>query len=214
MSTSTQKIVIFLAFLPVLLATIVAIVRFKKLEAPLRFLCFLVFFSLTTELVSRILWIYKIPNLFLLPMYTTVEFSLIAWVYHLALRQYTFGRWIPRLLVGFILCSGAIIAWEGFSRFNDYQRFIESVLILGFVIYYFYKVLQEAAIIYLEHTPLFWVSSGLFIYFSGNIFIFILSNYILSYSKQLNYQAWIIHAMLNIVLYVFYSLALWINPRK
>jgi hypothetical protein len=214
MGTATQKIVIFLAFLPVVFAAGVAAVRFKKLAAPLRYLGCLVFFSLLTEIGSRILWLYKMPNLFLLPLYTSVEFGLIAGVYWLALRQYAAARWIPRLLVSFVLCTGVLVAWEGFGRFNDLQRLIESVLILGFVIAYFYKVFAETAIVHLEYEPLFWFSSGLFIYFSGNTFIFILSNSLLSYSTHLNYQAWIIHAMLNIALYVFYSIALWISPRN
>jgi hypothetical protein len=214
MGTSAQKIVIFLAFLPVVFAAGVAVVRFKQLAAPLRYLGCLVFFSLLIEIGSRILWLYKVSNLFLLPLYTIVEFGLIAWVYWLALRQYAVARWIPRLLVSFVLCTGVLVAWEGFGRFNDFQRLIESVLILGFVIAYFYKVFQETVIVRLEHEPLFWFSSGLFIYFSGNTFIFILSNYLLSYSVDLNYQAWIIHAMLNVVLYVFYSIALWIRPRS
>jgi hypothetical protein len=61
---------------------------------------------------------------------------------------------------------------------------------------------------------MFWVSTGLFIYFLGYVQIALFSNYLLRYSQQLNLTIWVIHALLYMLLYSCYSLALWMRPQK
>ena len=79
---------------------------------------------------------------------------------------------------------------------------------------YFYTVIRELVIIQLEREPLFWISVGLLLYFSGNVFIFVSSNYVIQHSKALSLKLWDIHAVLYMVLYGLYAWALWITPSN
>ena len=60
---------------------------------------------------------------------------------------------------------------------------------------------------------MFWVSVGL-LYFSGNVFTFISSNYVIRHSQGLSLKLWHVPALLYIVLNGLYAAALWIIPSS
>jgi hypothetical protein len=203
----------YLSLVPVIVATMVAIVRFHRLPAALRCVAGLVFFSDFVEIVSRVLGARQQSNLFLLPIDTLAEFGLLAWMYRLALRPSAVSRLLPAVVAVFALASLFSYANPAsLYEFNSVQRFAESLLIIGLVLLYFYKVIRELVIVHLEREPLFWVSVGLLLYFSGNVFIFVSSNYVLQHSKSLSLRLWNIHELLYMVLYGLYAWALWMKP--
>ena len=215
MPTSIEKMLVLLVMVPEAIAMITGFLRYRKLERPLQLLLWLVVFGFMTDLLSRILWYYRINNLFLIILYIPVEFALLASIYRYELKGTRMARVIPWL----IMLLGAYSLYEILSGrakgFSPEARFAEGFLILCFVLLYLSHTLRKLSTNHLEYAPMFWLSTGLFIYSACDIIIFIFSNYILSsYSEKFNLQLWDIHAILTIVLYLFYTLALWISPKK
>jgi hypothetical protein len=201
------------AVIPVIVATVVGVTRFKRLLPTLRGVAVLVICELFIEVLSRIVAAWQGTNLFILSIDTLLEFTLLAWVYRRALAPSTTSRWLGAVVVVFAL--GSLLTYlqpASFIRFNTLQRFVESLLVLSLTIQYFIKVIRELVIIRLERDPMFWVSVGLLVYFSSNVFIFISSNYVVQRSEALSMKLWIIHAILYMVLNSFYAVALWITP--
>ena len=201
------------AVIPVIVATVVGAARFRQLPPALRGVAILVFCELFIEVLSRGMAAWQGSNLVILSVDTLLEFVLLAWVYHRALAPSASSRWLGGVVVVFAL--GSLLSYlepTGFIRFNTVQRFIESLLVLLLVIQYFIKVIRELVIIRLERDPMFWVSVGLLLYFCGNVFIFISSNYVVQRSEALGVKLWAIHAILYMVLNGFYAVALWITP--
>ena len=213
--TQEQLILIF-TFFPILMAVILAALKVKVVNQPLRILCWLIFFALATECVGRVLWLLKTSNLFLWPIYITVSFSLILWMYSIVLAN----RFLTRIrLVLQIAFLGLIMlrVWTGSSQgviIDNLGLLVESGVVIGLALAYYVKVFQEVKIQALWLEPFFWVSTGLFLFYTGNFLIFIFINYILLYSSKLNTQVWVVHALLNYLLYGIYTIALWISPRK
>lgn len=203
----------YLSLVPVIVTTLVAMVRFRQLVPALRCLAFLIFFSDSVEIVSRVLGAQQRSNLFILPIDTLAEFGLLAWMYRLALRPSVVSRLLPAIIAVFAVASLFSYANPpSLVQFNSVQRFAESLLVIGLVLLYFYKIIRELVIIHLEREPMFWVSVGLLLYFSGNVFIFVSSNYALRHSKSLSLRLWDIHELLYMVLYGLYAWALWMKP--
>ncbi|HEX8349865.1 MAG TPA: hypothetical protein VF598_07875 [Hymenobacter sp.] len=203
----------YASVIPVIIATAVAVIRFKRLEPALRCLAYLVVFAAVIELVSRGMVALQRPNLFLFPIDTLVEFGLLAWMYRRAFWPSAVSRGLPVVVSVFSLVS--LLSYTepaNLFHFNALQRFAESFLVLGLVLLYFYKVIRELVIVHLEREPMFWVSVGLLLYFSGNVFIFVSSNYVLQHSEALSLRLWNIHALLYMALYSLYAVALWISP--
>jgi hypothetical protein len=197
----------------VVIACVVGAVRFTRLEPALRYLAFLLFFELFMEVASRILADQHRQNLFMMPIDTLVEFGLLALMYQQVFKNSSLSRWLPAVAGVFALASLLSYAEPAtLVQFNTVQRFVESFLVLGLVLLYFYTLLRELAIARLEQEPMFWVSVGLLLYFSGNVFIFISSNYVIQHSRELSMKLWNIHALLYLVLNGLYAGALWISP--
>lgn len=192
----------------------VGIIFFKKHSVPLRYIVYLLLATVLVEVAARVLIVYKQPNLPLLHIYTPLQFALIAWVYQLYLHKIYPRYLIPIVILifsAYSLINSLFI--QSIFTFNTYARAIENILLIILALSYFYKMLRELKVKYLEKHPMFWINSGVLIYFSGSLFIFIFSNYILP-SQSLSQFFWIIHAFLNIFINIFYAIGLWLSREN
>ena len=212
---SPQEVLLRCTVLPVAAASVLGAVRFHRLAPPLRYLVGLLWFVLPLNVASLVLMLQQRNNLFLMPVYAGGEFLGLALVYRQALQSAAFTRVLPWLAGGFAAYTLAdSLFGPGITLFRPSQQVLQSILVLGLVGLYFRKLLQELRVQSLAREPMFWVSTGLFVYFVGYLQIALFSNYLLHYSNQLNLNIWAVHSLLFIVLYSCYCLALWLRPQK
>ncbi|AMR27761.1 hypothetical protein A0257_12095 [Hymenobacter psoromatis] len=186
------------------------------MPANLRYLVALLGLEVATEIVGNVLTHYRQPNLFIISIYLAGDIWLLALVYDKTLNWPAFSRLRPWLAGGFVAyCALDSLLAPEVARFKPTLLVLESLLILGLVALYFRKLLNELRVNNLSQEPMFWVSIGLIIIHLGNLQIALFSNFSLShYSRQLNLNIWAIHALLLVVLYSCYLVALWIRPRN
>jgi len=172
--------------------------------------------ELVTEAVVAVLHYHHQPNLFILPIFAAGEFWLLSLSYGHTLQSPAFSRLRPWLAGGFVTyCVLDSLVSPEIARFKPALQIVESALILGLVGLFFRKLLNELRVTRLDREPMYWVSVGLVINHLGGIQIFLFSNFLLShYSTQLNLDIWAIHALLLVVLYSCYCVALWIRPQN
>jgi multisubunit Na+/H+ antiporter MnhB subunit len=213
MNGVSQTFLIYSSFV-VIVPFLVAVVRFKKMDQVWRALALLIFFDFLAEAIGHVLYFLKISNHFLWPIFITIEFTLLARIYQSEFRKMAIGRFIPIVTLLFItyVIADWLMAPDG--DLSAIPHFTEGVLILLLVMCYYYKNLSSLLETRLEHQPMFWLSTGLFIYFSANSVIFIFSNYIQMLSLQFFNLIWFTHAIFNILLYIFYTLTVCLIPKK
>lgn len=202
--------------LMLLVAGVGGLLHYHRLPLAQRYLVGVVGWALLIEVVARVLGWYHRPNLFLIPLDMVGELTLLGLVYQSVLRSATFTRWLPAVLAVFATYA-LFTSWLGPStiRFRPDLQVTEDCLLLLLVGRYFRKLLNELVVKHLEREPMFWVSTGVFMYCLGNIQIALFSNYLLQrYSHQLNVNVWAVHALLVLLLYSCYALALWMRPPK
>ncbi len=201
---------------PVVVAAAIGFVRFRQLPASLRYLAGLTWFELPIEVIAFLILLLHGNNLFLMPIYTVGEFGLLALVYRQTLQSTIFTKAVPWLVGAFTIYAVLdSLLFSGLAWFRPGQQVVQSVLILGIVGLYFRKLLNELQIQRLTQEPMFWVSTGLSLYFLGYLQIALFSNYLLRhYSMQLNENIWSVQSFLHIVLHSCYCLALWMRPQK
>ncbi|MBJ6108955.1 hypothetical protein JAO73_08040 [Hymenobacter sp. BT523] len=211
---SVQQFILEFSVVPVVVATLVGLWRYRRLGPAPRYLVPLLVACLLMEIASRTLGYFHRPNLFLAPIDTAIEFTFLALMYRRALRPSALSRCIPLLLIGFLLGSAFTYSPRlDTLQFSPVQHFIESVLVLVFVGVYFQREATRQTINRrLEREPMLWVSAALLLYFLSNIFIFLSSNYVLNLSRELSIQVWAIHGLLYIFTNVLYTVALCVNP--
>ncbi len=171
--------------------------------------------SFLLDAISRVFWIFSIPNLFLGHLSTLVEFFFLANAF-----RYALGRSISRksLLIILILFSVLVLVnslfFQNLQQNNSYIKILEAMLLISFSLMYFYKLAGELKIAYPERDPFFWINTSVFIYFSSSLFVFLYSNYLLLYSRELGIQIWFIHSLFFVFFNFILSIGLWIVPKS
>ncbi|WP_201980583.1 hypothetical protein [Hymenobacter rubidus] len=201
---------------PVFVAGIIGLLRYRQLPVVLRCLLGLVGFASAMELAGMVLQALHRPNLFLISLDSAGEFWLLSLVYAWALDSPAFWRWRPWLAGGFVLYVGLSkgLVLEA-TQFSPAVQVLECLLVLGLVMSYFVKLLNELRVTHLRQDPMFWVSVGLLAYFLGKLQLALFSNYMLHhYSAELNFTIWNFHSLLTFLLYICYCRALWMRPQK
>lgn len=206
---SIQRIILLYSPLAVLLPLVVALLRFKKFGPDLKVLTYHLVMVTIMSGISAAVWFMNKNNLPLLHVYTILEFSMIAWFYKIVLRGWVSERLFTILILLFALLALLnSLFLQDWHRFNTYPRSLESIFVIAFTIAYFHRMLSEVNINRMERSPLFWINTGFLFYFSGALFLFSLSNYIIPLGYRLNFLIWTVHALFSILLYVFLFIGL------
>lgn len=212
---STGQIIIFFTFLGTLIPVCIGLLHYRKLRPSAKNIVWLVFVSFVFDIAGRILWWNKIPNLFVGNVYAIVEFAIISFIYKFEFKNFIPQYWLEAVVgISLIFFLYNLFWGQGFFFNNTLSKTVESVLLILFSLLYFHKTIKELQIAQLEATPMFWFNSGVLLYFSGSLFIFIFSNYLLIYSQELGIQIWAIHAFFMMLFYFTISIALWVNHKR
>lgn len=150
------------------------------------------------------------PNLFLLHLYTIFDFILLSLIFKPVLPP-SLGRF---LLIGFTFFAAInSIFFEQLKTENVLNRSISAFILMFYTLSFFTKTLREMKIRNLEKEPLFWISIGVLFYNASSFFFFIFNHY-LTVIPNFGYTYFGLHAIFTILLYIFYTIALWVQPKQ
>ncbi|WP_108804739.1 hypothetical protein [Aquimarina sp. Aq107] len=203
------------AFILLFLPLVVAIVRYKFLNSSQRKLSILVLCIVIVEITSRLLWYKKINNLPVYHFYIIIEFILIIYIYRDELSRLFPKLFFAILSIGFTIFSiGNTLFLQDINTFNSNATTLLGIIVIFLSLSYFYALLKEVKYSALETNPMFWINAGFLIYFSSNLILFFINNNMFQGSTEASYLVWGLHAIVNIVLTIFYTIALWVSPKK
>lgn len=204
------KLIISLASYFIVVPSVVAIFRYPLLAPPMRAMVVYTFLGGLVQITSSYLSDQKNNNLWLLHLYTPLEFACIVWFYSIVLAGFIRQKTFLFLALGFAALSALNTAFlQATDTFNTYARSLEGLLVIMLCLLWCYRTLTEMKIIHLEQDPVFWANTGFLLYFSGNVLLFAFSNYILAVNRSLNMYIWAFHALFSILLYFFITIGLW-----
>ena len=164
-------------------------------------------------LVILFVSVLKINQNILLAFADAVEFGLISGVYYLATnRQHkTVFTFFP---VAFALLSFVNTTFIQGDSINSFSLVVKSIVAIFFSLYYFYWLLQELPTTELQRLPMFWVNSAILIFYSGNLFLFVFTDYLIHVMNNDMYLMWTVHNVLKIIEILMIVVALWMDLRN
>lgn len=207
---------LYLPLLALLVAAAGGLWHYRRLPGQLRYLAGAAGWVLLVWSATQLLVRLQLPAHYLEPLVAAGEFGLLALAYQAALRSPAFGRWLPWLVGGLAaLALVSALAGPGARWRGAGLHGLESVLLLLLAALYFRKLLSELVIKHLERDPMFWLSTGLLIYSLGSIQVSLFSSYFgQDHSGQPSLTVRFVQALLALILYSCYALALWMRPQK
>jgi hypothetical protein len=202
----------------IVIITVYALFLYRGLDQSLRYFCWFIFLSGTTEIISKIISLQKINNLPLLHIYVAGGFVCLALFYEAVLDRFIDKKIIRGILITFLVftISNSIFI-QPLTTFNSYALTVESILVVILALTTYIVMMndevkqkrQELA------SSLNWINSGLFIYYTSSLIIFYYSNtLVLFFPKQFNLQTWILHAFFLLVMYCCFFIGLLKRPKQ
>ena len=191
----------------VLLPLIMGLWRFRGLSAGYRILWYYLLFAGSMNVVSTILAVRKVPNLYLLHWYTIAEFILLS-LYFVRIPRGGPSKW-TLILVGLLFGLAALLNLLSVNQFNTYSRPAEAIILSAYCVIYFYKGGSEPDGVW-SNNGVNWIVSGMLLYFSGAFLLFVFSDMILNaQNRPLRMLVWNIHGSLVMVMYLLISAGLY-----
>ncbi|MFZ1729801.1 MAG: hypothetical protein WAV84_06700 [Bacteroidota bacterium] len=199
-------ITLLVSLYTVILPLIFGAIGIRKLDKGLRYFFSLLVLVLITETSAFALSAFLKPNLDVYNVFTAFEYLFLmlmfsAWYENGKLRSFMLYS-IPVFL---ILWFAAKYIFDLSDQFDSYLLAIESVVFVILSVLTLMKEMRDSTVLLVDN-PVFWISSGVLVYFAGNLFVFALIDQLLKDTISPLHSAWFIHAALNVSKNILYTL--------
>ncbi|MBD0254318.1 MAG: hypothetical protein ICV83_01260 [Cytophagales bacterium] len=152
-------------------------------------------------------------NLPLFHLFTLIELLFFGWVYEQVFINVLLKRIVAVLTVVLgVFTVGNSILWESIWTFNSISATAEGVYLIVLSLLLFRQLLLQDEVMFLDRHPLFWLNSGVLLYFAGNLFVFMLQHAIAG-SAQKGYVYGLVHSGINILANLLFGMALLCRHR-
>lgn len=147
-------------------------------------------------------------NMPLVHLFTAVEMIIFIGYYKTLLFKKHNSLLYLFLSIGFIIfCIINAIYIQGIHSYSSYTRSVEAIICMLFALNYFARLAAGKTILKWSKNPDFYFNVGIFLYFSGAFMLFIFSNFIISNLSRTDFTViWTIHAVLVVIMYIFFSI--------
>lgn len=212
------KYIIVISHLPIAIAFLYAAFIFKSLSKELK--CFSIFLSVSfvIQFTSLYLWYRGVNNFFLLHIYVPAGFTSLALFYQSIIRIYVNKMVIVNTIILFVTYSVFNSAFiQAPDSFNSYALTTEAVLILILSLSTFILLLNDSVKENRKELlkSIYWINSGLFIYYSSTLIIFYYGDYLTrNFSAELNRYTWVMHSFFSVIMYVCFIYGIWYRPKN
>ena len=178
----------------------------------------LVLTSVLTELLANIMIEFGLSNLVVYNSYTIVNLNLVFFIY-----LSTFSEAVKPYLKAFLIAANVFallnaLLLQPFTSYNSNLLVTVSIILLLLALSYFNRLIREVKYHKLERDPMFWLSAGIIMYYSGTLVLFFLSNQV-SVSDDPNADllflaSWGLNSIFNLMLITSYTITLWVKAVK
>lgn len=150
------------------------------------------------QIVSMIMMKNHINNLFLSHFYFIGQFILLSFFYINILKEkfqkkvVKFGLFLGLAALGIQYAVDVSL----FLKFNLFEIFITSFLLILYATFHFYNMLNEK-------KEFYYINMGVLIYLFGSTILFLVGNLTIVLSPKMNKITWILNSILYIVYQVF-----------
>lgn len=205
---------IYLSSVSVLFPLVLSFIRKQYLDKALKILFCYLLVSLVVEVVATY-WAFVLhkSNHFMLNAFAVIECILISLMFSQVFVSTRLKTLTLSITTTFTIFSIALFSYaESFFVFNSTISTVACLLINTWVFVYYYQVLQNPKKLALFKVPMFWISIGCSIYFSGTLFVFLYGEIILlDKSKTLYQNLWIIYYILLFIFRTLLAIGIWFS---
>lgn len=172
--------------------------------------------STLSELIQYILvFVVRVSANPLLHTYSFIDIAVTCLLYRVALKH------VLKPIVSDVVMAGLLIfalvnslAIQGVDSINSYTSVSHAIVMIVYSLIYYYSLLKSLPTADVRTLPMFWINNGMFLYFTGNFFVWIFTDYMVNVLKSDLVSPWTFHNFLGIIRNIFFVVGLWLAHRS
>lgn len=142
--------------------------------------------------------------------YMPLSFLCFALFFRTRLHGFISSNVIVGISVGFLFfCFINSLFIQNIFEFPNISGSIGAIILIGFSVALFYKIMTEAKFQNLLKESVVWINSGILIYYSANLFFYVMLNHLNSISIDAAIFAHKIYIGINMLFYTIISIGFW-----
>jgi hypothetical protein len=197
----------------VILNSVLLLWKYRDIPAKIRSVVYFVGLCLATDLSSRYLFDQASNNLFLLHIYTLLEFLAWSYFFYQLFRNQDWVRTkLPWLVgIGVILIVANTVFLEPVTGFNSNAKTFVQAILIFYAVYYLFTSFGQTDLRQPLPLATTLINFAILLYYSGSLFIFMFSKLLgeQGTADDLQYGFWAVNAVLSLLLQVFIFISLW-----
>src|SRR5258708_27458954 len=144
-------------------------------------------------------------NLFLFHISTPLEYVILCLLYRDAIVNKGIKRMISiSIPVFIILCILSSLFIQKLNADNSYIVIIESVMVIFISLFFLREILLLQQVPVLHRFPMFWICVGILFYYTGNLIIEGMLNYMIHHSMKLALRTYRLGYIFKYLLFVIF----------
>ena len=207
-----EFVIAYISIASVLIPLCISVVHGKTMPDDLKPLRWILLISLTCDALAFFLVRYSINTHWIGNVYLICQFSILVWIF----RKHFQSKKIADIfhVLFLVFCIINISFFQGPWLFNSVSNAVASLILIGFCIFYLYRLLNDLPIVHIQNFPMLWITFAILTYYGGNFFLFLVKNYLTYGDSGSHKMMWILHNLLNIAKNILFAVALWQSYRK
>ena len=159
------------------------------------FLFSIIIFGVSNYMADR-----KINNLAIYNIFTIIELIIITWFFRKILIS-EFWRKVSILICITFICFFFfnVVFLENINTFNSNAIAVEFMVIILYCFRFYVEFSKSEEVVYFFKSPVFWIISGLFVYFASSIMVFALYKYAAKINRSFILDFWIFQVIMYLV---------------
>jgi hypothetical protein len=215
-SVSTSEIIRLASNISVLLPLLIYLTKIRYASKRVHIIGALIIVSALSDLAGWALFQKQESTAILFNAYYAMTFFLLSWFYYEILfiksRRVVVFIGLAVYLQSMLLVT---IYVQGIFEYQTLMWIITGLIMIVYSLAYFFysiSILPNTNTLY--YTPV-WINTGVMIYFILNLFLFILSNYVLTtLDSQMSLLIWSFHNVNNILRNILFGIGIYFYKKK
>jgi hypothetical protein len=214
MSLETAYFIAKLSTATTLIPFFLGLVRFRSMTTELKLLLILLAVSITCDMAALYHSELKIGPNYVGDAYRLAEFILLLILYYKAFNNPKLFKAFVVIALFYVLFLVANVLFIQQEKINTYTHIILACVFIVLAVLFFYKLMKDLPTLVVYQLPMFWINVGVLVYFAGNLFLWIVSHYLVTVLNDDFKIYWSFHNFLSMIKNILFAAGFYVSLKS
>lgn len=186
---------------------------YKKISIHYKLILLYLVLCLVTDVLNRYFGNIFKSNLILFPVFSFIELSIFSVLYYLFIINSSSKllKFFIAIVLIYIVVEICNVDMYNTKSFQSYGKVFDNLTIILLSLLYIWKVIKTTGKTFDKHISV--LNSGVLMYFSINLLIFLPLNFLVNSQSHVIYYFWMVNLIVTILFYLFLIYMIWLNGK-